>query len=78
MLSTLKEAIAGRTLEELEGVLDWRKVPYAAIYSIEEAVNDPHVQSRGLLQDIEAGRLGGIKAVPFPVNAVAVSYDEYL
>ena len=31
-------------------------------------MNDPHVQYRGMLQEIDAGGLGRIKVVPFPVK----------
>ncbi len=50
LLPILKGIISERTRDEWDRVLDWHLVPYAPVYTIEEAVNDPHVQDRGLLQ----------------------------
>ena len=36
--------------------------------TMEEAVNDLHVRDRNLFQEIEAGELGRIRGVPFPVK----------
>ena len=66
LLPEVKRIIAGRTREDWDSVLDWRKVPYAPVYSLEEAIGDCHVKERDLLQEIEAGPLGRIKEVVFP------------
>ena len=68
----MKEIISDRNLGEWERILDWRKVPYAPVYSIEEAVNDPHLKARGLLQEIDAEGIGRIKEVVFPVSILRI------
>ncbi|MBW1863031.1 MAG: CoA transferase, partial [Deltaproteobacteria bacterium] len=49
---------SGRSLGEWEEVLDWREVPYAPVHSMEEAVNDPHVVARNLIQEIGTDESG--------------------
>jgi len=68
LLPILKGIISERTLEEWERVLDWRQVPYAPVYDMEEALNDPHLKARGLLKEIDAGHLGCIREVLFPAK----------
>lgn len=68
LLPILKRIISERTLEEWERVLDWRQVPYAPVYDMEEALNDPHLKARGLLKEIDAGQLGNIREVLFPAR----------
>jgi formyl-CoA transferase len=68
LVKIVRGIISDRTLEEWEKTLDWREVPYAPVYSIEEALRDPHLEARGLLQEIEAGKLGRIKEVVFPAK----------
>jgi crotonobetainyl-CoA:carnitine CoA-transferase CaiB-like acyl-CoA transferase len=68
LLSVITKIVSERTLSEWEKILDWRQVPYAPVYSMEEAMEDPHVQARGLVQEIEAKGLGKIKEVNFPVQ----------
>ncbi|MDY6973538.1 MAG: CaiB/BaiF CoA-transferase family protein, partial [Thermodesulfobacteriota bacterium] len=66
LLPEVRSIISERTREDWDRVLDWRKVPYAPVHSLEEAIADCHVEKRGLLQEIEAGPLGKIKEVLFP------------
>jgi len=68
LLLTQKIIISERTLEEWERVLDWRQVPYAPVYDMKEALNDPHLKARGLLKEIDAGELGSIREVLFPAK----------
>lgn len=68
LLPILKRIISERTLDEWERVLDWRQVPYAPVYDMEEALNDPHLKTRGLLKEIDAGQLGNIREVLFPAR----------
>jgi crotonobetainyl-CoA:carnitine CoA-transferase CaiB-like acyl-CoA transferase len=68
LIQIMKEIISDRNLGEWERILDWRKVPYAPVYSIEEAVNDPHLKARGLLREIDAEGIGRIKEVVFPAR----------
>jgi len=64
----LKEIISDRSLGEWEEVLDWREVPYAPVHSMEEAINDPHVVARNLIQEIGTDESGKIREVVFPVK----------
>ena len=66
LLLILKKMISQYTRAELDRILDWKQIPYAPVLSSEEALNDPHVQSRNLFQEIEAGGLGRIGEVVFP------------
>jgi len=68
LLPILKGIISERTLGEWERLLDWRQVPYAPVYDMEEALNDPHLKARGLLKEIDAGELGTIREVLFPAK----------
>jgi formyl-CoA transferase len=68
LMQIMKEIISERNLGEWERTLDWQKVPYAPVYTIEEAVNDPHLQARSLLREIDAEGIGRIKEVAFPVQ----------
>ena len=68
LLEIIREIVANYTLEELCSSLDWRNVPYAPVRSIEEALGDQHIKARGLLQKIDAGSLGSITEVLFPVK----------
>jgi formyl-CoA transferase len=68
LLKTLTEIIAERSCEEWEKILDWNEVPYAPVSSIGEALDDPHVKARGLIQEVETSHLGNIKEIPFPVK----------
>jgi formyl-CoA transferase len=68
LMQIMKEIISERNLGEWERTLDWQKVPYAPVYTIEEAVNDPHLQTRSLLREIDAEGIGRIKEVAFPVQ----------
>jgi formyl-CoA transferase len=66
LLLIMKKIIAQHTREEWDRILDWRQVPYAPVLSMEEALGDPHVQARNLIQEIETAGLGKIKEVVFP------------
>ena len=68
LLKKIKEIISKRPLSEWERILDWRNVPYAPVHSVEEAMNDPHVQARKLVEEIEVEGIGRIKEVNFPVQ----------
>ncbi|MDO8491268.1 MAG: CoA transferase [Dehalococcoidia bacterium] len=50
--------VAARTAEQLAKELDGADVPYAHVYSIPEMVNDPHIQARGMLNEVEHPGLG--------------------
>ena len=43
---------------------------------MEEAFHDPHVAARELLQEVEAGELGRIKEVAFPVKFSGFEHEE--
>lgn len=75
LIKVVRGIISERTLDEWEKTLDWRQVPYAPVASMEDALNDPHVKARGLVQEIEAGELGRIKEVLFPVKFSAFKRD---
>ena len=69
LVQVMKEVISGRTLEEWSRILDWRKVPYAPVYSVEEALCDPHLEARRILEEVDAEFLGKkITEVAFPVK----------
>jgi crotonobetainyl-CoA:carnitine CoA-transferase CaiB-like acyl-CoA transferase len=68
LFEILKKIVAKRTSQEWEGILDWRKVPYAKVYSIDETINDPHLQARNIFSEIDVEGLGRIREVLFPVQ----------
>lgn len=68
LLKIMRVILAGKTWNEWESILDWRQVPYAPVNSVEEALNDAHVQARGLLQEIGVGESGKIREVLFPAK----------
>lgn len=68
LLPILEEIISGHTRDEWDRVLDWHLIPYAPVCTVEEALNDPQVGDRELLQEIEASELGKIKEVVFPAK----------
>jgi formyl-CoA transferase len=66
LLQIMREIISAHSLEEWGKKLDWEKVPYAPVYSVEEAVSDIHIHARGLIQEIEVKGFGKIREVIFP------------
>jgi crotonobetainyl-CoA:carnitine CoA-transferase CaiB-like acyl-CoA transferase len=42
-------------------ILDEAKVPAGSIYSIEDIVNDPHYQARGMIREVEVEGIGKLK-----------------
>lgn len=68
LMQIMKEIISERNLVEWERTLDWQRIPYAPVYTVEEAVNDPHLRARNLLREIDAEGIGRIKEVVFPVR----------
>jgi crotonobetainyl-CoA:carnitine CoA-transferase CaiB-like acyl-CoA transferase len=68
LVEIIQEIIGSKTLSEWEEILDWKKVPYAPVREMEEALNDPHVEAREQLERIDAGPLGSIREVLFPAK----------
>ena len=68
LLGIIRDVVAGRTADEWEELLDWRKVPYGLVYSIEEALADPHLRARNLLAEIDVTGVGKVREVLFPVQ----------
>ncbi|MBW2028698.1 MAG: CoA transferase [Deltaproteobacteria bacterium] len=69
LLDKLREVVSSRTLSEWEEILDWRQVPYAPVRDMVEALEDPHVKARGIVEEINGGEaLGTIREVLFPVG----------
>lgn len=56
LTNILKEIISTRNLDEWEDTLDWQEIPYAPVKSMEEAIKDPHVLARDMVQVVEAGK----------------------
>jgi crotonobetainyl-CoA:carnitine CoA-transferase CaiB-like acyl-CoA transferase len=44
-----------QTSEQVMGLLDEADVPVGLIYNVEDMINDPHYQSRGLFEEVEVG-----------------------
>ncbi len=68
LLEILKKIILKHTAEEWEQILDWRKIPYAKVHSVDETIGDAHVQARNMFSEIEVEGLGKIREVLFPVQ----------
>lgn len=64
----IQNIIGSKTLEELEKMLDWKNVPYSPVQTMIEALKDRHVEERKQLQTIDAGSLGDITEIRFPVK----------
>ena len=59
----IREYISNHTKQEIIDLLNRYDVPVAPIYTIDEAVNDPHFTQRGMLVDVEHPVAGTIKVV---------------
>ncbi len=69
LFEILKDIMSKRTADEWEHTLDWRKVPYAKVHSIDETIGDAHVRARNMFSEIEVEGLGRIREASFPVQS---------
>lgn len=66
-----------KTTAEWKAALDAHDIPWAAVNSIEELVEDPHLHSVNLVQTIDHPTEGRIRMVASPVNFSATPSNIY-
>ena len=76
LLPILDEIMAQRPAEEWLALLNAAEIPCGPIHAIEDALNDPHVQARRQIVQLEHPTAGLIRSLAFPVHFsdTAVSY----
>ncbi len=67
LLSLLEPVFLKRTVEEWVEVLERADVPVAPVKSVRQALSDPYVEERGLIQKVEHPKAGLIPLLAFPV-----------
>ncbi len=67
LLSLLEPLFLRRTVEEWVEVLEKADVPVAPVKSVRQALSDPYVEERGLIQKVDHPRAGRIPLLTFPV-----------
>jgi CoA:oxalate CoA-transferase len=67
LLAIVTPAIAARKAAELEALLMEVGVPCSRVNDFKEVFEDPHMQARKLLEDVEHPRMGKMKSVRNPV-----------
>ena len=68
MLPILDEIIATRPASEWLERMNAAEIPCGPIYAIEEALNDPHVQARRFIVQLEHPTAGLIRSLAFPAT----------
>jgi crotonobetainyl-CoA:carnitine CoA-transferase CaiB-like acyl-CoA transferase len=68
LLPILDEIIAQRPADEWLALMNEAEIPCGPIYAIEEALNDPHVQARRLIVQLEHPTAGLIRSLAFPTS----------
>ncbi len=71
LLSLLEPVFLKRTVEEWVEVLERADVPVAPVKSVRQALSDPYVEERGLIQKVEHPKIGLI-----PLLAFSVLFDD--
>ncbi len=76
LLPILDEIMARRPADEWLALLNAAEIPCGPIYAIEDALNDPHIQARRQIVQLEHPTAGLIRSLAFPVHFSdsAVSY----
>ncbi|MDH5792082.1 MAG: CoA transferase [Candidatus Bathyarchaeota archaeon] len=64
----LKEWVAGRKVNDIVEDLSSADVPVAPVYQIDQMLEDPHVNARGIIQAVEHPTAGTVRSPGFPVK----------
>jgi crotonobetainyl-CoA:carnitine CoA-transferase CaiB-like acyl-CoA transferase len=67
LLSLLEPIFLRRTVDEWAAILEKADVPVAPVKSVRQALSDPYVEERGLIQKVDHARAGRIPLIAFPV-----------
>lgn len=67
LLALVTPAIGARKAGELEALLMEAGVPCSRVNDFREVFEDPHMQARGVLEEVEHPRMGKLKSVRNPV-----------
>jgi CoA:oxalate CoA-transferase len=68
LIQKLQEVFLTKTYEEWEGLLLAQGIPMGAINTIDQVVNHPQVQARGMIVESEHSVAGKVKIVGVPVK----------
>jgi crotonobetainyl-CoA:carnitine CoA-transferase CaiB-like acyl-CoA transferase len=68
IMARMTEAVAGRDRSPLAAALRAADVPAGEVNSVGEALNDPHIQSRGMVTHFEHPREGSFPALRNPLR----------
>ncbi len=64
----LRSWVAGKKVQEVIDALVHVSIPVASVLQIDEALEDPHVKARGIIQEIEHTTAGKVRVPGFPVK----------
>jgi crotonobetainyl-CoA:carnitine CoA-transferase CaiB-like acyl-CoA transferase len=67
LLPLVEPAVRVRASHELEAALMEAGVPCARVNNFKEVFDDPHMQARGIVRDVDHPRLGKMRAVRNPI-----------
>jgi CoA:oxalate CoA-transferase len=67
LLAIVTPAVGARKAAELEALLMEAGVPCSRVNDFKEVFEDPHMQARGVLEEVEHPRMGKMKSVRNPV-----------
>ncbi|MCS6844303.1 MAG: CoA transferase [Caldilineales bacterium] len=71
LIPILEEYLARRPAAEWVELLNAAEIPAGPIYAVDEALNDPHVQARRLVIELEHPTVGLVKSLAFPAGLSA-------
>lgn len=71
LIPILEEYLARRPAAEWVELLNAAEIPAGPIYAVDEALNDPHVQARRLVVELEHPTVGLVKSLAFPAGLSA-------
>ena len=67
LLSLLEPLFLEKTVEEWVAILEKADVPVGPVRTVRQALSDPYVEERGLIQKVQHARAGPIPLLAFPV-----------
>ena len=73
---TLADRFRTRTQREWETLFLEERLPVAAVRRVSEVAEDPHVQARGLLQEVSVPGLGAVQVVVHPARHSESRIDD--
>lgn len=73
--ATLDEIFATRTTDEWLEILESGNVPCTPVNSVEDLVDDPHIEQREMITELEHPELGTFKSPANPVNFSSLDAD---